>query len=752
MDESVRILVVDDDPDDARATAESLERADRSITAIIVTDVDEELSSLTSGPSVDCIVCDHEPSGIDGIATLDRVRREYGYSELPFILFTDEGSEDLLSRAISADVSEYIKQTPGEECYVELVDRIRELTATATTTPTPTTTADAADPSQSADHTRRARDVSVLSRNLLFPMEDINLYRFAESNLVGVFLIQNLSFKYVNEELASIFGYTCEELCSDVTVPELVYEDDRASVLQYLQWREWDLTNNPQYTFRGVRKDDSVIYVEIHSDRIDAAGTPTVFGLLVDVTARKQREKELARYEQMVDTAGDIVYALDPNGRFTFVNETAACMTGYDREDFLGQHVSLIIDDDEVHEGQERIQKLLDDESAVRMNDSYEITLTTADGTTIPCRTNITLLSANGAFNGTVGVVRDITKQKEYENQLLDQRDHFAALFENIPEPTVQYVINDDTPAIKAVNPAFETVFGYSEDEVVGESLDAVILPLGRDEEAKTLNERVINGDQLEVEVCRQTTDGLRDFRLSNAPISVDEATVEGYVIYRDITNRKRREYKLERQNEQLEEFASVVSHDLRQPLGIAYGRLSIIKEEYNSHHLDDIENALERMESLIENVLTLARQGKVVATPTPTELEDVVCSAWGITGTDAADLVVEGSLAEVSADGQRLQELFENLFRNAIEHGGSDVTITVGMLGNSGFYIEDDGSGIPSDDQERVFDRGYSTDDNGTGLGLVIVRVIVEAHGWSIDITEGTTGGARFEIRERPY
>lgn len=749
MDESVRVLVVGD-ASDARETAEALERADGSITASTVTDADDVHPSLTSGTPVDCIVCDHEPSGIDGIATLERVRREYGYSDLPFVLFTDEGTEELLSRAISADVSEYIKQTPGEECYVELVDRIRELTASASATASPPTT----DRSQPMNPTRRARTVpdSSTPRGVLSPMEDINLHRFAESNLVGVFLIQDLSFKYVNEELASIFGYTCEELCSDVSVPDLIYEDDRASVLQHLQWQEWDLTNSPQCTFRGVRKDDSVIYVEIHSDRIDAAGTPTVFGLLVDVTARKQRETELERYEQMVDTAGDIVYALDPNGRFTFVNETAACMTGYDREEFLGQHVSLIIDDDEVQEGKERIQKLLDDESAVRMNDSYEITLTTADGTTIPCRTNITLLSANGAFNGTVGVVRDITKQKEYENQLLTQRDHFAALFENIPEPTIQYVINDDSPDIKAVNPAFEEMFGYSEAEIVGESLDAVILPLGRDEEAQTLNERVINGDRLEVEVCRQTKTGLRDFRLSNAPISVDEEAVEGYVIYRDITKRKRREYKLERQNEQLEEFASVVSHDLRQPLGIAYGRLSIIREEYDSHHLDDIEDALERMESLIENVLTLARQGKVVDTPTPTALEDVVCSAWDITGTDAADLVMEGPLAEVSADGQRLQELFENLFRNAIEHGGSDVTITVGMLGNSGFYVEDDGSGIPPDDRERVFDRGYSTDDNGTGLGLVIVRVIVEAHGWSIDVTEGTTGGARFEIRKRPY
>lgn len=750
MDESVHVLVIDE-VSDARATAQSLERAEGSITAITVPSDEEAYSYLMSGKPVDCIVCDHDPSGesVDCIAILERVRREYGYPDLPFVLFTDEGSEELLSRAITADVSEYIRQTPGEECYVELVDRIRELTATDRSNQPPQTQPPQ---TESMDHTDRRQGISLPLRRQLVPMQDINLHRFSESNLVGMFLIQDLSFEYVNEEFASIFGYTCEELRSEVTVPDLVCEDDRAGVIQHLQWREWDLAGNSQYTFRGIRKDDTIVYIEIHSDRIDAAGTPSIFGLLVDVTARKQREEVLERYEQMVNTAGDVVYALDPDGRFIFVNETATSVTGYTRDDFLGEHVSLILDEDEIYEGEERIQKLLDDESQTRMNDSYEITLTTSDGTTIPCRTNITLLFNNGKFNGTVGVVRNITKQNKLEGRLRDQRDHFAALFQNISEPAIQYVMNDDTPQVKAANPAFEKMFGYSEDDIKGESLDSIILPLGRDEEAEALNERIITGDRLEVEVCRQTKDGLRDFRLSNAPISIDEETVEGYAIYRDITDRKRREYELERQNEQLEEFASVVSHDLRQPLGIAYGRLSIIREEYESHHLDDIEDALERMETLIENVLTLARQGKVVSTPIPTEIKDVVSGAWEIAGTDTADLVVEGPLAEISADGQRLQELFENLFRNAIEHCGTDVTVTVGMLRDSGFYIEDDGPGIPPDSRNQVFDRGFSTGDNSTGLGLVIVRAIVQAHGWSIDVTEGTTGGARFEIRERPY
>jgi signal transduction histidine kinase len=87
-----------------------------------------------------------------------------------------------------------------------------------------------------------------------------------------------------------------------------------------------------------------------------------------------------------------------------------------------------------------------------------------------------------------------------------------------------------------------------------------------------------------------------------------------------------------------------------------------------------------------------------------------------------------------------------ENLFRNAIEHGGEDVTIRVGGL-SDGFYVEDDGPGVPEDARDEVFEVGYSTSPDGTGFGLNIVKEIAEAHNWEITLTEGTTGGARFEI-----
>jgi len=211
-----------------------------------------------------------------------------------------------------------------------------------------------------------------------------------------------------------------------------------------------------------------------------------------------------------------------------------------------------------------------------------------------------------------------------------------------------------------------------------------------------------------------------------------------------ELTRQRARE-RLERQNERLNEFASVISHDLRNPLNVAEGRLELAIEECDSDHLDDVARSLDRMESLIEDLLTLAREGEAATDPEPVELAGLVGASWQNVDTADATLSVETDRT-VRADPSRLQQLLENLVGNAVEHGGEGVTVTVGDLEN-GFHVEDDGEGIPPDEREAVFDFGYSTGRDGTGFGLAIVEDIAEAHGWSVRATEGSDGGARFEI-----
>ena len=209
-----------------------------------------------------------------------------------------------------------------------------------------------------------------------------------------------------------------------------------------------------------------------------------------------------------------------------------------------------------------------------------------------------------------------------------------------------------------------------------------------------------------------------------------------------------RRSDELERQNDRLEEFASVVSHDLRNPLNVAEGRVELARDDCDTPHLDIAARAHERMETLIDDLLTLAREGERVNETRPVELASVVESCWLNVDTANATLAVESDLT-LQADESRLQQLIENLIRNAIDHGGNGVSVAVGDLDDGeGFFVADDGPGIDPDEQAAVFDAGYSTSEGGTGFGLRIVEQVATAHGWEVRVTnDPDLGGARFEV-----
>ena len=142
-----------------------------------------------------------------------------------------------------------------------------------------------------------------------------------------------------------------------------------------------------------------------------------------------------------------------------------------------------------------------------------------------------------------------------------------------------------------------------------------------------------------------------------------------------------------------------------------------------------------------------MTRQGERIAETSSVSLTAVAEDAWANVATTNAELVRADDLGEIDADEGRLTQLFENLYRNAIDHAGEDVTVRVGRS-PTGFYVEDDGPGIPENERERVFDSGYTTGEEGTGMGLSIAETIATAHGWTIEIGEGIEEGARFEIQ----
>lgn len=250
---------------------------------------------------------------------------------------------------------------------------------------------------------------------------------------------------------------------------------------------------------------------------------------------------------------------------------------------------------------------------------------------------------------------------------------------------------------------------------------------------------------------------------------------------------RTERRRELEAQNERLDTFASVVSHDLRNPIGVAQGYLELARED-DPGALDRIDEALDRMDRLIDTLLTLARSGESIGRLEAVSLPDVATAAWGTVETDHATLDIDtadGTDGTIRADPERLRQLLENLFRNSVEHSSTgpdspaqqdrvghgstsnrsrtddsvehgsptdtrddEPSVTVGVTRLSdGFAVEDDGPGIPQPEREKIFEHGYTTADGGTGLGLTIVNEIVDAHGWDVSVGESDSGGARFEF-----
>ena len=274
--------------------------------------------------------------------------------------------------------------------------------------------------------------------------------------------------------------------------------------------------------------------------------------------------------------------------------------------------------------------------------------------------------------------------------------------------------------------------------------------PDDRDALREAFNRLRFEGEPYDLELRLMTADDeLRWVRTRGEPRYEAGELVRIRGTLQDITDRKEREQALKKQNDRLDEFAGVISHDLRNPLTIAKGHSEMLKEslegEYENH-FQPLLRALNRMEAIIEDTLTLSRQGETVGEMHPVNLAKICRKSWKGVATKQASLEIIDEIT-IQGDSDRLQHVFENLFRNAVKHGGKNVTVKVGYTEEGCLYIEDDGGGIPPDKRDVVLEAGHTSASGGTGFGLSIVNRIAEAHGWEVDVTESETGGARFEF-----
>jgi len=727
----VRVLHVDDDPEFAEVTAMHLERVDEAISVATAATAADGLERLRSEP-VDCIVSDHDVPETNGLEFLRAVRDEF--PELPFIIFTGKGNEEIASDAISAGVTEYLQKDVGTDQYTVLSDRIRRAVA--------------------ENRAKSAPEKSERQRSTLI------------SNLPGmVYRARNepgWPIEFVSSGAAELVGYDAETIESEaVTWRSLIDPEDCERIARKIETSV--AAGEPYEVSYRIETDAAVTRWVTDRGRVVGTddGVELVEGFITDITDRRERERELEQYRTLVQNVGDPMYVLDSEGVIQMANDAMVDHLGYERAEVLGERPEQFMPPEDVAAVTETLMELA--ETPAKTWETVEMRTVDANGhRTVNENKVATLQNGDGEFVGSVGVMRDVTERSQRQWEL----ERYETIVEAVGDPV--YALDEDG-VFTFVNEAIEPMTAYSPDELVGEHIGRIMTDEDVARGDELIQELLANPETdsgtLEMDVVTERGERIpSENNLALLPSRDGEFTGTAGVI-RDIHERKERE-------EQLTEFASVVSHDLRNPLNVVQGRLQLAQESGDVSHLDAAADAADRMEQLIEDLLTLARQGDTVGTLTTMDIGTAAEQAWANVETVAATLEVEGT-ETVEADPERFRELLENLFRNSIEHGSADsagaagpmnrrptergiahsgLHVTVGTIadgdGTSGFYVADNGPGIDPDDRETVFERGYTSTTDGTGFGLAIVEDIATAHDWTGEITESENGGARFEFR----
>jgi PAS domain S-box-containing protein len=883
-DGSIAVLLVEDDGALAELTATYLERADDDFAVTTRADAEAAFDHL-AGATVDCIVSDHDMPGMNGLEFLEVVRDEY--ADLPFVLFTGKGNEEIASDAISAGVTDYLQKDTGTDQYTVLANRVRNavekrrsqsalreekhlLEQVLATTPGSVvfdTDGRVASATDRAQATLGLKDAQ-LPTNPDWTLADLEGEPLDEADHPARRVTRSGQPLH-GERLAVVFPDGWEKYLVMHCAP--IFDDD-GSVRKTPRESSAARQNAPR--FEDV-------------DRVVASFT--------DITDRVRRERELTRVQTIVQAVGDPVYTLDDDGVFTFVNDAFEELSGRDREDLVGTHCSTLMTTDDLASGKSTVAELRNGDAGTATvelsGDNW------ADGVE-HIDVHIALLPDDGGFRGTAGVVRDVTEQRRRERKLRESEEKYATVVEEASDgvfvaqdgvlkfanPEGAAILDSDpesvegTPVSEVVAPEHrETVLTRLERRVAGEDPerryefealteagdrvpieftasaitygdDPAVLAICRDVSDRRERERqrrraetivetapdavfIVDEDANYVDGNRQAADLLglswEELREHSVPDLVDLGVFDPEVVpryrktvaallssnndhekgkfefrvhpddaedtrvvechlalrphdgdfrgtigvLRDVTERNRRRRELETQNERLDEFATVVSHDLRSPLNVATGWLQRYRETGDETALDTVADSLDRVDEILDELLTLARDGTDGRDTETVPLQVAAVAAWNVVDTGDAYMTVDAEGVDVEAVPGRLQELFENLFGNAVEHAAPEqavldgdgaqadgtgaqadsagaVTVQVGDLADrDGFYVADDGPGVPEGDREDVFEMGHTTTQDGTGFGLAIVASIVENHGWTVDLVEGEEGGARFEF-----
>jgi PAS domain S-box-containing protein len=735
-EESISVLCVDDEPGLADLTATFLKQFDGRFSTSTALSAQEGLDYLDEN-NVDCVVSDYDMPALDGLAFLEAVRATN--PDLPFILFTGRGSEEIASDAISAGVSDYMQKESGNDQYAVLGQRILNVV-----------------------HRHRSR---VQQQETETRAETI-LGASPDAILVSV----GSEFVYANPAAVDLYDVPDKSALLGRQAGEFIHPDYRDDVDRQLQQVESGERPADHIPRTLLTLEGKEVPVEVTARHVMWDNDPGVVAIVRDLSDQEAQIHRQERYEASFEQAFDAMVVADDDGQYIEANQSACELFGLEKEGLIGRSIEEFTQgDNDFKATWRRFEETTIDRGTLRIvrDDGEERVVEYAATSNIVAGEHLSVLRDVTDRENREWVIREMyniisNRDRPFEEQVgalleLGRQEldvAYGTLSQIQGEDYVFEIVDADDDAIQAgdVVPVSATnceiaastketlVLGDVERDAPGETDRAGYTEWGI---ACYLGAPVIIDNNVYGTFCFYGTEP-REGQFSEWEVTLVDLMSRwvGYELQRQRTNDR-----LKAQNEKLEQFASLVSHDLRNPLNVLEGSLQLAEETGDPEHFEQCNRAIDRMNTLIEDLLSLARAGTIIDETESVTLASVVEECWN--GVEASQGTLQLKLdtaTVIQADRSRLKQLVENLIRNVFDHASSDSTVTVGAL-DDGFYIEDDGPGISEEDRETVFESGYSTLEDGTGFGLAIVKEIVEAHGWEISVTDAEAGGARFEL-----
>ena len=588
-----------------------------------------------------------------------------------------------------------------------------------------------------------------LGRNISERKQSEELFRvLSEESQVGVYLIQDRLFRYVNPRFAQIFGYAKDEIEGTLGPEELVHPDDRGMVMENIRKRLQGEKKSVEYGFKALAKGDHVIHVNIYGTRIMYEGRPAVMGTLVNMTESRQAferyKASVESFEALFDSISDAIYIQKPDGRFIQVNQGAVDMYGYERKDFIGRTPEFLAAPGKVdmEKTLEHVQKALEGKPQ-----SFRWWGRKKSGEVFP---KDVMLNSGTYFGEQVvmAIARDVSDTIEAELEIKKSQELFQQLFQNTH---VAIAMLDKNEEIQIVNHAFEELFGYRSEEVHGLDINRIIVPDGRMDEARELSRLTYRGQSADLTTQRITKSGeLVDVMIYGVPVTVEGRTIAIFGMYVDITDRKRAEEEVRRSLREKEVLLSEIHHRVKNNLAVITGLLSLQANETEDEVAREImQESQMRVHSIALIHEKLYQNEDLSHISFDIYLEELVDAILGSISASKKNISVEISAQQVHLTineaipcGLILNELLTNAFKHAFE-GREEGTVNISLKQDGSeirLRVEDDGVGFP---------EGLRPSETNS-LGLTLIHTLarqISAQGAFLEVDEGTCYEMTFRV-----